>query len=86
MADRRPTKGNSDTRSRSSEGGYQWTCPYCGESRVNKLGDDGGKEGAIAALRTHIQASDGGGHGPRHSFPSESLTFSEFVAREVGER
>ena len=63
-------------------GGFEWTCPYCGASRLNKSEDDSGRANAIAALRTHIQASEGTGHGPKNEFPTDRpLTLSEHVTR-----
>ena len=54
-------------------GGYEWTCPYCEKSRLNKSRDEAGEETAIVALRTHIIASDGAEHGPRNEFPSDEM-------------
>lgn len=60
--------------------GHEWTCPYCGKSRLNKSGDEAGLENAIVALRTHIIASDGAEHGPVNEFPrDEMLDLSEHV-------
>lgn len=62
------------------EGGYEWTCPYCGQSRLNTADGDDGEKNAIIALRTHIVASDRSGHGPRNEFPpDESPTLSDYV-------
>jgi len=49
--------------------GYRWTCPYCGESRLNKSEDDAGERNAIAALRSHVLASDSLEHGPVNAYP-----------------
>lgn len=59
-------------RTRSTPcGGFQWTCPFCGTSRLNAAADESGRENALVALRTHIVASDGADHGPRHDYPPE---------------
>ena len=68
-----------------SASGYRWTCPYCGTSRITTSSGEEGEKNAMAALRTHIHASDGDGHGPRNSFPPEFLALSEHVV-EVDRR
>jgi hypothetical protein len=67
------------------EGGYEWTCPYCGQSRTNSSNGEDGETNAIKALRTHIVASDGDDHGPRNELPTDDLTLSDHVER-VDER
>lgn len=61
--------------------GFRWTCPFCGTSRLNASGDESGRENALAALRTHIVASDGAGHGPRNEYPGaiDDVTLAEHV-------
>lgn len=81
MPDRLPTSGDSNTHAKPSEGGYRWRCPYCGVSRVNQSDGEAGREHAIAALRAHIQASDGNGHGPKNNFPKEFLTLSKYIEK-----
>lgn len=77
------TSGGDNNRRRPTldepEAGYRWTCPFCDTSRVNTTTDE---ENAIIALRAHIQASDGDGHGSRNSFPSGSLALSEHVVEK----
>jgi len=51
------------------QGGFEWTCPYCGASRLNKSGGGEGGANAIVALRTHILASDDTEHGPVNEYP-----------------
>lgn len=70
------------TNHSAPRGGFRWTCPYCGASRLNKSRESK-EENAIAALRTHILASDGSEHGPTNEYPDEygSLTFSDHVVR-----
>lgn len=67
-------------------GGFRWTCPYYGASRLNKSGESE-EENAIAALRAHILATDGSEHGPTNEYPDECgfLTLSDHVVR-VAER
>ena len=72
--------------STTSRGGYEWTCPYCDQSRLNPADDQAGEKNAIAALRAHIHSSDGDGHGPRSSFPPERLTLSQHVVRVAHRR
>ena len=60
-------------------GGFRWDCPFCGTSRLNASDDASGKQNAIAALRTHIVASDGGEHGPKNEYPAD------FDPRELAE-
>lgn len=73
-------------RTPPTDGGYEWTCPYCGTSRVNVSEDEAGERYAIAALRTHIVASDGAEHGPRNELPTDfdEVTLAENV-EQVGE-
>lgn len=73
---------SSDRRKKgtSPSGGYEWTCPYCGKSRLNRSDDEAGLENAKKALRTHIIASDDADHGPRNAFPSDEMVdLSEHV-------
>ena len=62
-----------------SESGYRWTCPYCGTSRTTASTGEDGEKNAMAALRAHVHASVGDGHGPRNSFPPEFLALSRHV-------
>lgn len=78
--DARRGPARSDHPSEPPEG-YEWTCPYCSRSQLNKSRGDAGKQNAIAALRAHIQASDGDGHGPRNGFPTEFVALSEHVTK-----
>lgn len=60
--------------------GYEWTCPFCGKSRISTAGGEAGEQNAIAALRSHILASVGADHGPRNELPpTGSLTLSDHV-------
>lgn len=52
-------------------GGFRWECPFCGTSRLNTSEDRSGEENALAALRTHILASDGIEHGPKNEYPAD---------------
>lgn len=68
------------------ERGYEWTCPYCGQSRLNSSVGEGGETQATAALRSHILASDGAGHCARNELPAdESLMLSEHVVSVDGD-
>lgn len=69
-----------------SKAGYRWTCPFCGTSRLNITTGEDGEGNAIAALRAHIYASAGDGHGPHNAFPSEFLALSEHVIEVEGRR
>lgn len=63
--------------------GYQWTCPVCGKSQTNQSGGESGERNAVNALRAHIVASDGDGHGPRHERPDAgTLEPSEHVVQD----
>ena len=77
----RPTNGDA------LAGEYRWTCPICGASRTNRGEPETGRRNAIAAIRTHVLASDGDGHGPPNGYPDE-VTASTFVdhVEEVGRR
>lgn len=69
----------------STDGGYEWTCPYCGQSRFNTSDGEGGEENAIAALRSHIFASDDPEHGPRNEGPTDgNLALADHVVRVDG--
>lgn len=79
-----PGDGSISHPNTTSEG-YEWTCPYCGKSQLNKSVGQSGKQNAIAALRTHVVASDGDEHGPRNELPpDESLRLSDHVRRVGG--
>lgn len=88
----KPDRDSSESTVRPTgdvpDGGYEWTCPFCGKSRLNSSAGGSGRQNAIAALRTHVLASDGDGHGPRNEPPGEldSLTLSEHVVRVEGRR
>lgn len=64
-------------------GGFRWECPRCGMSRLNASEDASGEENALAAVRTHIVASDGTEHGPKNEYPAdfEPGTLVEHVVR-----
>lgn len=49
--------------------GFRWTCPFCGLSRLNPSGEGYGEQNAVTALRAHVLASVGDGHGPRNELP-----------------
>lgn len=51
----------------SDVGGYRWTCPICGTSRIIKT--KFGPQRAIEGLRAHLEIYDGDGHGPENRFP-----------------
>ena len=52
--------------------GFTWTCPFCRESKTNRSNEEEtGEKNAVMALRAHINASEGSGHGPRYEFPAE---------------
>lgn len=57
------------THRRAPRGGFRWECPFCGTSRLNASDDESGQDNALAALRTHIVASDGIEHGPKNEYP-----------------
>lgn len=69
-------------------GGFRWKCPLCGKSRLNATEDESGEENAIAAIRTHIVASDGADHGPRGEYPAgfDPRGLAEHVVRVDGSR
>jgi hypothetical protein len=52
---------------------FKWKCPICGFTNANLATSDGeaatGRRRALAALRTHVSSSDGGGHGARFEYP-----------------
>lgn len=64
---------------------FEWICPYCGKSRINRYTGEDEEEGeanAVAALRSHIVVSDGDGHGPRNEVPADrERTLFEYVYR-----
>lgn len=58
-------------RPRSGDG-FRWTCPVCGETQLNTSSVDGeGRVNATNALRAHLIATEGDGHGPRNEYPSD---------------
>ena len=61
--------------------GYRWTCPFCGTSRSNPAGEEADEGNAVTALRSHVRASDGDGHGPSSAYPDgfDPATFDEHV-------
>lgn len=63
--------------------GFRWECPYCGASRVNGSDHESGEANAIAALRTHVVASDGAKHGPRNEFPADfdTVELADYVSK-----
>lgn len=72
----------------STETKFKWTCPYCRKSRIIRYtGEEGREENAVVALRSHIAASDGDGHGPRNELPADlERTLFEYVYRVDGGR
>ena len=50
-------------------GGYRWTCPVCGATKLNQTVDGSGRTNAINALRAHLVATDGDEHGARNQYP-----------------
>lgn len=74
--------GRSTTRA-----GYEWRCPICGTSRLNASEGESGLGNAVAALRTHVIASDDAEHGPRHEYPAtfDAESLADHVVR-VDER
>ena len=65
-------------RSHPSGGGrlpateFKWVCPYCRESKVEQYAVADGEGDALAALRSHIGAAAGDGHGPRDEMPEDT--------------
>lgn len=63
---------------------FKWDCPYCGESSVDRYAGTAEEveRAVVAALRTHIVSSDGGGHGTRNEAPADrTRTLFEYVGR-----
>ena len=58
-----------DTRkSRATGDAYRWTCPICaGSGYATKARP---ASGAVDVLTSHIRATVGEGHGPRHEVPA----------------
>lgn len=46
-----------------------WECPICGKQSLNTATPN--NKGAEGALRSHVHASKGEGHGPKFAFPEE---------------
>ena len=67
----------------SARTGYEWRCPICSKSRLNASDDESGRENAVVALRTHVVASDGADHGPRHEYPArfDAESLADHVVR-----
>lgn len=65
-----------------SGAGYRWTCPICDQSRLNTSGEQNG----VSALRSHLLASGGAGHGPVNEYPVgfDPDALSEHVVRLGG--
>ena len=53
----------------SSDKGYRWTCPICGNSKVNAMSEQG--RNALRALKTHVYFTDDDGHASANSYPPE---------------
>lgn len=84
---RKGSSGDGPDKGVGTDSGYRWTCPFCGESRLNTSDGERAEANAISALRTHIVASDGADHGPRNEFPSDvPLTLSDHVSAVVDQR
>jgi len=62
---------------------YLWQCPIC-ETRRLAVYDVTDRFRAVNALRTHIQSTDGCGHGPVHELPAD--LDSEALANHVSLR
>jgi hypothetical protein len=77
-------RGDSGTRDADPREGFEWVCPFCGESRLNVADDE---RNAELALRTHITASAGDGHGPANDLPSgvDTSSLTEQVVRVDGD-
>ena len=60
---------------------FRWTCPYCGTYRVKSASIKAGEQQSIIALRSHVIASEGDGHGPVSELPPdfEDLTLTDCV-------
>lgn len=54
----------------SSEEVGRWTYPIHGRSRTEGTFGESARVNAITALRLHLRASDGDGHGRRHGYPA----------------
>lgn len=50
---------------------YRWTCPYCGIGGIQSAEGEDVERYVVNAARSHIQSTDGGGHGPRLQLPSD---------------
>lgn len=53
---------------------HEWTCPYCDHSRVITANSESVDESimvdrAVKAIRAHVLASVGDGHGEKNAFP-----------------
>lgn len=65
---------------------HRWTCPFCDRSRLVSADSEEVDESAVvnravAAVRGHIYASDGDGHGPRNVYPEnfDPSSLDDFV-------
>ncbi len=61
---------------------YRWECPICGTTRVAVYDATDGFR-ARNALRTHIRATDGCGHGPVHELPADldEETLADYISQ-----
>lgn len=52
---------------------YRWSCPYCEVSRTShgRVPEEDIRHRAISAVTGHVSATEGEGHGPRHSLPPD---------------
>ena len=67
------------SNSRANGGAYRWTCPICRESGyVTKARS---RSNAVDVLASHIRATVGMEHGPRHETPPgcDLLSLGEHV-------
>ena len=63
--------------------GYRWNCPFCGTSRSNPAGVEADEGNAVTAIRSHVLASAGEGHGPENAYPEgfDPTTLADHVVR-----
>lgn len=50
---------------------YKWTCPICDATQISPSDADRPIEKAFQALKSHIRAANGDGHGPQYSLPRD---------------
>ena len=64
------TRKNGDEITRLQDS-YRWECPICEETNLGFAAEKTSREAALNALKSHVRAVDGDGHGPENRLPRD---------------